>query len=104
MNIQETSQTNYFQLQVVLGSPLYDDYDDDFDRSAGAVYNDMSAPLRADELSFLDNIITPRKTKNGGRFLGGLLESFLAPFLDIIKNLFGGDTQAFLRAKRAGKI
>merc|ERR1712241_1471486 len=78
--------------------PAYGNFDNiknllpaDFDRSAGPVFDDLSAPLRAEEM---DNIIAPRKTKNGGRLLGGLFESFLAPFLDIIKNLFGGDTDA----------
>ena len=55
----------------------------------------------------MDYNIAPRKTKNGGRLLGGLFESLggiFESFLDIIKNLFGGDTDAFLRAKRAGKI
>ena len=71
-----------------------------------AAFLDMPAELRGNQLidQDMDYNIAPRKTKNGGRLLGGILESFLAPFLDIIKNLFGGDTDAFLRAKRAGKI
>ena len=71
-----------------------------------AAFLDMPAELRGNQLidQDMDYNIAPRKTKNGNRFLGGLFESFLAPFLDIIKSLFGGDEIAFLRAKRAGKI
>ena len=74
-----------------------------------AAFLDMPAELRGNQLidQDMDYNIAPRKTKNGGRFLGGLFESLggiFESFIDIIKNLFGGDTDAFLRAKRAGKI
>ena len=74
-------------------SDMHSDYD---------MYSNMLAEREAEQ-DFgqdIDNIIAPRKTKNSGRFLGGIFSSIL----DIIKNLFGGDTDAFLRAKRAGKI
>ena len=78
-----------------------------FRQPPGAINDLMPADYEPTDQLYdqdMDYNIAPRKTKNASRFLGGLFESFLAPFLDIIKSLFGGDEIAFLRAKRAGKI
>ena len=73
--------------------PAYIDWSpltEPFLKPPGAVFDDMAAELRADQLSFqdMDYNIAPRKikTKNGGRFLG----TFLKPIFGFIQNLLGG--------------